>query len=176
MSAETQLSPRDALEMFREGHADLNSIEAILAIPEEEFVEQYATSFDGDRRKARRAYREAQRIQERTALLWANVKDAVASPSIKEALFNNIPKSFVDHLRSIPDYDRLFGNLDFIECDHARSIFGPAAYFVDLLRFIEQHITNNENNKIPQGHGLEVRQPRLFRIPLDRENTYDLIY
>ena len=88
--------------MFREGHADLNSIEAILAIPEEEFVEQYATSFDGDRRKARRAYREAQRIQERTALLWANVKDAVASPSIKEALFNNIPKSFVDHLRSIP--------------------------------------------------------------------------
>jgi hypothetical protein len=173
MSTQNTLSSLEALEMFREYHADLSSVEKIIAITEPEFVKQYATDFfKGDTRKARQAYSEAKRIHEQVVLLWANIKDTVASPHLQEALFNNIPDTFIKHQQSIPGYDRLFGNLDFIECDHCRSIFGPAAYFVDLLRFIEKNIPKDN---IPTGHCLESRQPRLFRIPLDRENTYNLI-
>ncbi|XHX76336.1 MAG: neuraminidase-like domain-containing protein [Stenomitos frigidus ULC029] len=31
----------------------------------------------------------------------------------------------------------LFGSLDFCECEHCRSVLSPAAYFVDLLQFID---------------------------------------
>jgi len=174
MSIDKSLLPLEALNILKENNPELNSIEKILDIPDEDkFIELYAEKyFNGDRRKTRKAYRQAQRIQERITLLWANIKDAIASPSIKETLFNNIPDTFIEHQQSIPGYDRLFGNLDFTEFDPARSIFSPAAYFVDLLRFIEKYIPQD---KLPRGHSLEKRQPRLFRIPLDRENTYNLI-
>ena len=172
MAAPKTLSPLEALETFKEHHPDLNTIEKILDIPEDRFVKEYAKFFNGDTRKARKVYHAALQIQEQITLLWANIKDTVASPSLQTTLFNNIPDSFIEHLRSIPSYQQLFGNLDFIECDHSRSIFGPAAYFVDLLRFIEKHIPQES---LPAYHRLEDRQPRLFRIPLDHDNTYNLI-
>ncbi|WP_019502255.1 LamG-like jellyroll fold domain-containing protein [Pseudanabaena sp. PCC 6802] len=170
------LSPIQTLEMFKESHPDLNSIEKILDFSEEIFVKDFTDRepFNGDIRKARQAYRAAQRIQEQITLLWANLKD-IGSPVLKEALFNNIPQSFIDYFNSIPAYNRLFGNLDFIETDHSRSIFGPAAYFVDLLRFIEKNIIKNDKNSIPAGHELEKRHLRLFRLPLDKENTFNLV-
>src|SRR6266404_4487794 len=39
----------------------------------------------------------------------------------------------------IPNLELLFGSLDFCECEHCKSLFGPAAYFTDILRFIGQH-------------------------------------
>ncbi|MEO1351871.1 MAG: LamG-like jellyroll fold domain-containing protein, partial [Cyanobacteria bacterium J06635_15] len=171
MSAIKSLPPLEALETFRENHPDLG-IEGILAVSEASFIERYTDFFEGDSRKARSAYREAQRIRALTTLLWANIKDTVGSPYLQETLFNNIPDTFLDHQGMIPAYPQLFGNLDFIECEHCRSIFGPAAYFVDLLRFIEKYIPQDN---LPVGHSLEDRQPRLFRIPLDCENTFSLI-
>ena len=146
---------------------------------EEAFVKSYSSFFD-DSRKARAAYRQAQAVQEKTALLWANIKDSVASPFMKDTLFNNVPKSFIEHQQSIPGYDKLFGSLDFLECEHCRSIFGPAAYFVDLMRFIEKHVPqNHKSSEFPDGlevgHLLEDRQPRLFRMALDCENTFNLV-
>ncbi|MGC9503145.1 LamG-like jellyroll fold domain-containing protein [Baaleninema sp.] len=174
MSAIKTLFSFDLLESFKESHPDLNTVEQILSFSEERFVEIYQADFNGDARKARQVYREAERVRERVVLLWANIKDTVASLSIRNGLFNNIqiPESFIRHQQSIPSYDRIFGNLDYLDCDACRSIFGPAAYFVDLLRFIETHIPQEE---LPRGHALEERQPRLFQIPLDCDNTYNLI-
>jgi len=170
--------------MFKESHPDLNSIEKIVNFSEEEFTTTFIDRkpFNGDIRKARQAYRAAQRIQEQITLLWANIRE-IGSPVLKDALFNNIPETFIEHFNSIPAYNRLFGNLDFIENDHSRSIFGPAAYFVDLLRFIEKEIVNKKDtknplelsNKILPDHRLEKRHPRLYRIPLDKENTFNLV-
>lgn len=144
MTTQQPLSPFEALERFRETHPDLATVNQILAMSEERFVHEYAAAFEGDVRKARAAYRAAGELQRHATLLWANIKDAVASPYIQQALFNNIPESFVERQRAIPAYDQLFGSLDFIEVDHCRSIFGPAAYFVDLMRFIEKYIPQNE--------------------------------
>ena len=171
MSDIKALPPLEALEQFRQAHPDLG-LDGILAMTESVFVEQYADAFGDDTRKARSAYREAQRIRALATLLWANIKDTVGSAYFQDTLFNNIPDSFLDFQGLIPSYPQLFGNLDFIECDHARSIFGPAAYFVDLLRFIEKHVPQSG---LELGHSLEERQPRIYRIPLDRENTYTLI-
>ncbi|GAB4004790.1 hypothetical protein GCM10029992_50810 [Glycomyces albus] len=36
----------------------------------------------------------------------------------------------------VPDLELLFGALDYCECKHCESVYGPAAYFTDLLRFL----------------------------------------
>jgi len=175
----SQLQPLPALEwleQFKEKNPDLNSVSKILTLREDQFVQAYAKDFDNDVRKARRAYREAQQIELQVTLLWGNIKDVVGSLSIKDALFNNLPEkippTFIQHQRSIPGYTQLFGNLDFTESDHCRSIFGPAAYFVDLLRFIEHNIPQND---LPQDHRLDQRQPHIFYMPLDCDNTFTLL-
>ena len=35
---------------------------------------------------------------------------------------------------SLPSYQKLFGDLDFVEGDESRSVYSPAAYLADLLQ------------------------------------------
>lgn len=42
-----------------------------------------------------------------------------------------------DNLQSIVNVETLFGSLDFCECEHCRSVLSPAAYFVDLLKWLD---------------------------------------
>ena len=46
-------------------------------------------------------------------------------------------------LGDIPDLEKLFGNLDYCECQHCQSLYSPSAYFVDLLRFLKTHLAVN---------------------------------
>jgi len=177
MTIDNMLIDRAALERFQEAHPELQSATAIANIPEAAFVEKYAAEIEGGEREARRVHKTAVNVAERATLIWANIKDAT-SPFFEQTLFNNIPRDFIDYHQSIPDYDRLFRNLDFIECDDCRSIFGPAAYFVDLMRFVEENITENitENNMgLEDALKLDARRPDLARIKLDCDNAFTLI-
>src|SRR2546423_11996884 len=176
MPVDNMLIDRAALERFQEAHPELQSATAIAHMPEEAFVEKYAADIEGGEREARRVHKTAVDVAERAALIWANIKDAVASPFFGQTLFNNIPQDFIDYHQSIPDYDRLFNNIpqDFIECDQCRSIFGPAAYFVDLMRFVEEKISKN-NKDLEDALKLDARRPDLARIKLDCHNAFDLI-
>jgi DNA-binding transcriptional regulator YdaS (Cro superfamily) len=40
-------------------------------------------------------------------------------------------------IRHFPTLESLFGSVDFCECEHCRSVLSPAAYLVDLLRFLD---------------------------------------
>lgn len=70
---------------------------------------------------------------------------------------------------NMPNYQEIFGNLDYCSCPHCKSIFGPAAYFVDLLRIIERYIIldSKEEEAVP----LRTRRPDLFQMKLTCENT-----
>src|SRR5690606_3554724 len=48
-------------------------------------------------------------------------------------------KELKDALGDIPNLETLFGSLDFCECEHCKSLYGPAAYFTDLIRFLKEH-------------------------------------
>ncbi|HEX2913795.1 MAG TPA: LamG-like jellyroll fold domain-containing protein [Chloroflexia bacterium] len=182
MSIVTVMSDREALERFKESQPELRTVAQIARMSEDEFVKNYASSsfFQDDVREARRVYQIAVNINARNALLWANIKDLVASPYYRATLFNNIPQEFIKNLENIPGYQRLFGSLDFVDFDHNRSIFGPAAYFVDLLRFIDGFVASNPqandeafllNNPVRQ----KQRRPDLYTFPLNAQNTDDLI-
>ena len=182
MSVVSLLSDQEALQRFKESQTDLRTVAQIALMTEEQFVQRYASGgfFAGDLRQARRVYWTAVNTNNHNTLVWANIKDAVASPYYRATLFNNIPQEFIRHLENLPGYQRLFGNLDFVECDHCRSVFGPAAYFVDLVRFVQDFVAssteNNQSDAFPiNGDDPARRRPDLFTFPLDCANTHELI-
>src|SRR5690606_36958345 len=68
---------------------------------------------------------------------------------------------------SIPDWPSLFGSLDFCECQHCRSVLSRAAYFVDLLQFLERADAGEENAL----EALLRHRPDLAHVRLDCDNT-----
>jgi len=76
---------------------------------------------------------------------------------------------FFDGLDNI---EGLFGDQDSCDCKHCNSVLGPAAYFVDLMHFVQTHVLDekfegNENHVLH----LKTRRPDLWVLPLTCENT-----
>ncbi|KAA1247920.1 hemopexin repeat-containing protein [Aquimarina sp. RZ0] len=65
----------------------------------------------------------------------------------------------------LPDYQELFGDLDFKKGEDARSVYSPAAYLADLLQLMEDEF--NESNT-----GVNNRRSDIREILLNEENTY----
>ncbi|TMD58873.1 MAG: hypothetical protein E6I91_21250 [Chloroflexi bacterium] len=72
-------------------------------------------------------------------------------------------KAKANLIKHYPTLESLFGSLDFCECEHCRSVLSPAAYFVDLLQFLD-------TEKKPYDALIE-RRPDLPNLPLTCENT-----
>ncbi len=64
----------------------------------------------------------------------------------------------------LPDWNTLFGTGDACACEHCRSIFGPAAYLVDLLAFVSDY---DALDTLTASH----RRPDLVRLELTCENA-----
>jgi peptidoglycan hydrolase-like protein with peptidoglycan-binding domain len=96
------------------------------------------------------------------------------------------PKAIADHtyttaelppeLSAIPNLETLFGSLDFCACDHCQSVYGPAAYLADLLRYLDHH-DSEEDDAAHVGRKRTVRallfdrRPDLGNVKLNCENT-----
>ena len=39
----------------------------------------------------------------------------------------------------VPNLEALFGAMDFCACAHCQSVYSPAAYLADVLRFLDEH-------------------------------------
>jgi hypothetical protein len=71
-----------------------------------------------------------------------------------------------------PTLEGLFGEMDYCDCDHCRSVLGPAAYLVDLLNFLDPNAATQQQPA--QGSPLAVlldRRPDLWHLQLTCENT-----
>ncbi|MEV0461154.1 hypothetical protein, partial [Catellatospora methionotrophica] len=119
-------------------HAGYGSAFDVTAVSYETFMDTKAHLF-ADRYVADRIYRKAQQVTTVVYSFLGVVQQAgtevvlpVASPpaaAVEEAK-NELIKQY-------PTLETLFGSMDFCECDHCRSILGPAAYLVNLLRFLD---------------------------------------
>jgi hypothetical protein len=82
-------------------------------------------------------------------------------------------------LKRLKGYNDLFGSLDFCSCEQCRSVLGPAAYFVDLMFYVAQHVLLHSF----EAHGgaehplhLRSRRPDLWdRLELTCENTTKIV-
>lgn len=139
------------------------------------FVKTYGSKFGTDGAAvARKLYAAATHTKSRVMHLVASAKNVSASPNFKTMLFNPMPQSVGQTFQDLDSYQDFFGSLDYCECDECKSIFGAAAYLVDLLRIIDQGITK-PNTNIPDGLHLFDRRPDIQSIELTCANTNDLI-
>jgi hypothetical protein len=74
---------------------------------------------------------------------------------------------------TLPSLQTLFGSLDFCECASCRSVYSPAAYFVDVLRFLGDRGTQGKSVNTGKSvrQVLLERRPDLGEIELSCENT-----
>ena len=75
-----------------------------------------------------------------------------------------------------PDLKVLFGSNDTCTCRHCRSIYGPAAYFADVMRFMRNRLV--KDTTLPPGPSTKTaknvlfsRRPDLGEIDLNCENA-----
>ncbi|MXO58493.1 hypothetical protein GRI89_02885 [Altererythrobacter salegens] len=97
--------------------------------------------------------------------------DAVFSGKNQLPVDNTTP-AITGFLKEIPGFADFFGNQDFCNCAHCQSILSPAAYFVDLMCFIDEHVTQPYFSTQP-AHvlNLKTRRPDLWTIELTCDNT-----
>lgn len=121
--------------------------------------------------EARLTYAKAQQVHT-TALTIATQylahRGAPNVYSITGRLSRQAPESDPEIVASATLED-LFGSMDYCTCDHCRSVLSPAAYFVELLEFIdvadEPHTLDNPLDVLLN------RRPDLQHLGLSCENT-----
>ncbi|MCC3474017.1 MAG: peptidoglycan-binding protein [Microcoleus sp. PH2017_15_JOR_U_A] len=140
-----QISPTDeALKVLLE--QEFTSAQDVVAFPSEKFIDRFGKFFPS-LDEARLVYRKAEQVTTVTFNFFTAAKQLdrapsthVTSPSIKirEAAKNELIKHY-------PTMENLFGSLDFCDCEHCRSVLSPAAYFVDLLDFLDYKVDLNKS-------------------------------
>ncbi|WP_149030914.1 neuraminidase-like domain-containing protein [Moorena producens] len=157
----------DAEEAMALSESDrkLDSALAIASLSESAFVE--AANFSNPE-KAKTVHRQA---REKTAGLMVFLANTIqfSSPRQATALFDSA-QSIRNSLGAIPSYPELFGSLDYLQCEPCQSIFSPSAYFVDLMRMVEEYIVETDDNL-----SLKGRRPDLENILLTCDNTNDTV-
>ena len=159
--------------------AGFDSAQRIAALPEHRFVRENAEVFGGDAQAARDTHRRAAAVRAQVQHVVANVHSVAASPHFRAMTASPADPALAEYFAGVPSYADLFGGLDYCQCAHDSSIFGPAAYLLDLMRITEDYITDPNTHKpsgnIPAGYTLRERRPDLFELKLDARNTNTLV-
>jgi hypothetical protein len=147
----------------------LRSAYQISAMPERVFQARYAAEFP-TAAEAALTWRRAQQVTAVTMNLVTAAKQlgsarlvpALAAPAAEVGALQS------ELVRQFPTLESLFGSLDFCECEECRSVLSPAAYLVDLLKFLDDAPASP---KRPY-EALTERRPDLPHLPLTCENTH----
>lgn len=163
-----------AIDLYEKG---LHAAVQIASIPQHKFIKQYASVFTA---KELSSEEQAKQVHQRAlahksqALLTYTALVQHQSPHYRATRFDNLSGPTDTNYNNLPSYQDLFGDLDFCSCPECRSIYSPAAYFVDLMRVQDTYIEKMEN-VTPPAQLLKDRRPDLWEIPLDCEHTNTLV-
>ncbi len=128
--------------------------------------------------KARMIYANALESSLQAAHSYAGMRDALWGNFDDINLANNISPELLNDLRDIDGFEVLFGPQNFCACEECKSILSPAAYFVDLMHFIEQYVSKPvfiEKNLTDHPLYLKNRRGDLWKLNLTCENTSTLV-
>jgi hypothetical protein len=148
---------------------NLHSAYTISNIPRKSFIKTYAKALGGDE-VAFAIHQRSSHISYRTEMLAIQVQEDSQLIAPEYAMAPSSRRRILASIENhIPNYAELFRSPDICECGHCRSVYSPAAYFIDLLRFL-RHGQSNSDVKTPLDM-LNERRPDLLHLPLTCENT-----
>jgi hypothetical protein len=101
----------------------------------------FASQSGLDARKAKGIFDEARTSMADVTLTASAILDATRG-AFGHLPSGNQPPSVNEYLAALPGYQDLFGSLSFCDCQECQSILGPAAYFVDLMKYIDENLRN----------------------------------
>jgi hypothetical protein len=119
----------------------LVSANHVARIPRQAFIAEHAGDLGLDDEQAESIHKRATAIRNKTMHLWASVRGTVASPFFSDTRLDTVSDEVKQTFQGLPSYQELFGSLDYCACEECHSIFGAAAYLVDLLRIIDEYVT-----------------------------------
>lgn len=170
--------------------AGYRSAADIAAVPEEQFVGRYAAAADAtDRAAARSAtadeaaagtdaaaaaasiHKRARQVHSLARHAAFGLRDIAGSRHFRATRgFSGAQDAGAEALLDdFPSYQDLFGGLNYTRCEDCESIFGPSAYFLDIMRIVDDRITTPNKataTPIPEGYSLPERRPDLFTLEL----------
>jgi peptidoglycan hydrolase-like protein with peptidoglycan-binding domain len=116
-----------------------NSAHDVTKYPIDEFLRRHGKKFKSEL-EAKLVYRKSEFVQTTVYTLFTTAqKTKVTAPVFALSLPPDEAKKATDDLiKRFPTMESLFGSMDFCECEHCRSVLSPAAYFVDILRFLDR--------------------------------------
>jgi hypothetical protein len=149
----------------------LHSAQGVASLPLATFQQKTGLPTD----QAQKIHEDAQAKVTALTLAAGAVVDIVRG-GFKDLQVSNISLDMDEYLKKIAGFAELFGSQNFCHCEHCQSILGPAAYFVDLMRFVEKNVLDVVFHDQP-AHllNLKVRRPDLWTLPLTCENTETLV-
>jgi hypothetical protein len=151
----------------------LNSAYTIANIPEKSFTKTYGEAVGGEA-AAFAIHQRAAHIAMRTEMAATHMMEYSQGLTPGYAMGAEEKAKAMTVLQDqVPNYAALFGSPDLCECEHCRSVYSAAAYFVDLLRFLWRGAPNHDG-KTPLDM-LAARRPDLLHLPLTCENTNTII-
>lgn len=158
---------------------DLHSALAMVHVGERRFTEKYAEPLGGPG-KALEVYRKAEHVH--ATALNVYMKHSVAFNSPLPYVISGGEMGMPDPQTPVADtglaanfstgadWRRLFGSLDLCNCHHCRSLYSPAAYLVDILKFLDDGPMQEDLGLSPL-QVLLTRRPDIEHIELTCENT-----
>jgi hypothetical protein len=162
-------STQDRLALKRAGY---DSALAIAGQSESGFIRTSGV----DETRARLIYARAHSAAQSIATHHAGLHDLLKTG------FSNLPAAnlapLADQLRQVEGMNELFGSQDFCDCDESHSVLSAAAYFVDLMHFVDTKVSAPAFAHA--GHAdhpllLRRRRPDLWTLQLTPAATTALI-
>lgn len=150
---------------------NIHSAQQLVKVSRSKFVKNHKEKLGEE--TAVLVYDKAKQIHNQVMHLLGNVYSTVSRQS-KNLRVNHL-SAVTDYFETLTDYQKIFGSLNYCSCDECKSMLGPAAYFVDLMRVIDKAITVPYEKKIPVGLSLKDRRPDLWQIELNCENTKAMV-
>jgi hypothetical protein len=144
--------------------AHFSSAHDIAAVGQDRFAERVADSLPGGKAQALAIHRRARSTHNMVTQMALAVRSLVGSPHARAQPSHNAA-ALIAYVEAIPSYRQMFGTLDYCSCAQCQSIFGAAAYLVDLLRIVDTCI--EPANTISAEWKLQARRPDLYTTPLD---------
>ncbi|MEM7444141.1 MAG: neuraminidase-like domain-containing protein [Pseudomonadota bacterium] len=134
--------------------------------------ERFATTTGFETPRALRYFAEAMHTVGAVTGMMGSMID-VMKGGLNATAVGNLTPSIEDHITRMRGYENLFGSQDFCACEHCNSILSPAAYFVDLMRFVDQHVLGPSFRNFDTEHVLHLknRRPDLWTLELSCDNT-----
>ncbi len=139
----------------------------ILSLSEEDFISASGLST----KKGRMVYEKAKDLSIGSTHYMEAIRDGIKG-NFKDLTVSN-QQPLVNDLKEIDGFADLFGNMDFCDCEHCRSIFSPGAYFSDLMYFVQQNVSKKVFTGSNSNHPLYLkrRRPDLWELELSCKNT-----